>query len=148
MNEYIENLIHRENITLAQNWKRAMAHLIDLLLVGIIAYAVVGTGEGDMTEISTQYMANLQIVVAILHFAYQWIFIYKYGATLGKIAMKIRVIDLALVDNPNMYQAMIRSAMRIVSEFFLYFGFIMAYFDPFKRTLHDRVAKTLVIDVS
>ncbi|MFP4486790.1 MAG: hypothetical protein ACLFOC_07485 [Campylobacterales bacterium] len=37
--------------------------------------------------------------------------------------------------------------MRTIGEVLFYFTFIFAFFDPYKRTLHDRVANTAVVNV-
>jgi uncharacterized RDD family membrane protein YckC len=71
-----------------------------------------------------------------------------YGATLGKIAMKIRVISTADLENPSLILSLSRAAFRIISESIFYLGFIWAYLNPKRETWHDRVANTLVINAN
>jgi uncharacterized RDD family membrane protein YckC len=51
------------------------------------------------------------------------------------------------MDKPDFWTALNRSGMRLISEMFFYFGFLLAFFDITKQTLHDRLARTIVIDV-
>ncbi len=70
-----------------------------------------------------------------------------YGATVGKILLKIKVVSLDELDNPNLMSSFIRAVVRIISEFLLYLGFLWAFFDKARQAWHDKAAKTVVIDV-
>ena len=78
---------------------------------------------------------------------YQAFFVMKYGATLGKIAMKIRIVEVKTLQTPNVIVALNRSIVRIISEMFFYLGYIWGMMDPNRQTWHDKSARTLVIDV-
>ncbi len=78
---------------------------------------------------------------------YQAFFVMQYGASLGKIVMKIRVIDLKTLQTPNVIISLNRAIVRVVSEMFFYLGFLWGMMDPSRQTWHDKTAKTLVIDV-
>ena len=69
-----------------------------------------------------------------------------YGATLGKIAAKIRVIYIYDLSNPYLFYAILRSLVRVVSESIFYLGFLWAALNPKRETWHDKVARTLVIN--
>jgi uncharacterized RDD family membrane protein YckC len=62
------------------------------------------------------------------------------------MAMKIKVVDHDYFDIPGWSASLIRAIMRVVSEILFYFGFIVAFFSPLRRTWHDKFAKTLVVD--
>lgn len=66
-------------------------------------------------------------------------------ATIGKIIMKMKVID-EQGNRLTQKQAAIRSGMRLVSGFIFCIGFIMALFNDKKQTLHDQVAHTYVVN--
>jgi len=70
----------------------------------------------------------------------------QYGASLGKIAMKIRVIEIETLQKPNVIVSLNRAIVRVISEMFFYLGFIWGMMDPSKQTWHDKSAKTLVVD--
>jgi uncharacterized RDD family membrane protein YckC len=53
---------------------------------------------------------------------------------------------VATLQNPNIESSINRAIFRIVSESFFYLGFLWGFFDPARQTLHDKTARTLVID--
>ncbi|MDQ7043567.1 MAG: RDD family protein, partial [Sulfurimonas sp.] len=77
---------------------------------------------------------------------YQSFFVMQYGATLGKLALKIRVIDTKTLDNPNVLVALNRAIIRVISEMLLYLGFLWGILNPMRQTWHDLSAKTLVVN--
>jgi uncharacterized RDD family membrane protein YckC len=64
-------------------------------------------------------------------------------ATFGKQAMGIKVVDLN--GNPLGQGAWTRAGMRIVSSLIIGIGFLLAFFNDQKQTLHDKVAGSLVV---
>lgn len=88
------------------------------------------------------YLVEMAEIAALL--AYQTFFWGRWGATLGDMAIGARVVGLD--GQPISYaRALGRAAMKVVSGWILCVGFLMAAFDGQKRTLHDRVAGTLVV---
>jgi len=77
---------------------------------------------------------------------YQTIFVALYGASLGKMAMRIRVASLDGGGNPGWATALNRAVFRILSEVIFYLGFIWAMFDPYNQAWHDRTARTVVVN--
>ena len=54
------------------------------------------------------------------------------------------------MDSTRSYQehpALLRASMRFLGETLFYLGLVWAFFDPFKQGWHDKLAKTVVIDV-
>src|SRR5262245_18382899 len=74
---------------------------------------------------------------------YTW-FIGRYGATPGKMALKLRVV---MADgSPVPYKvAAGRFFSELLSALLLYIGYLLAAFDEEKRTLHDRTCNPRVI---
>lgn len=149
MNEEIEDILHREEMNLASTSKRATAFLIDELLLSLILVLALWdsfAGAKDMQEMIE--VANLFIMEFLfLKIVYQAFFVMQYGASLGKLVMKIRVIEIASVQNPNVLSALNRAIFRVISELLFYLGFLWAFFDPARQAWHDKTAKTLVVDV-
>ncbi len=137
-----------ENITLASINKRAIAAFIDELLLSFIFYIVISDKISVLKspEEIVAYTQSLIVYVLIIKILYQSIFVAMYGATLGKMAMKIKIIDQEYFAIPSPAAAIIRAFMRVVSELLFYFGFIVALFSPLKITWEDKFAKTLVVD--
>lgn len=147
--EELINKFESENITLAPFSKRAMAFVIDEIMVYVLIilafwndFAMV---EGNAEQI-LQLSARLIFYVYLLKLIYHGFFVKIYGATLGKIAMKIRVIELLDGDTPNYSVSFARSFVRIVSEYAFYIGFFWALQNSKRQTWHDIASKTLVIN--
>jgi uncharacterized RDD family membrane protein YckC len=142
--------INIENLQLATTRRRANSFIIDDLLVTLIVtimlWSKISATNGDL-EIVLQIMNEAFMQIIFLKIIYQAFFVWYYGATIGKIVMKLRVIDFNHFGRITFSQALIRSLLRIVSELFFYFGFIMAFFTDSKQTLHDKFGRTLVVNV-
>ena len=149
-NEELIEKFESENITLAPLQKRGLAYLIDEILVSVL-FALIYLDqipENITTEELINTINSLFIYVVLLKVIYQTFFVWMYGATLGKIAMKIRVIATADLENPTFIFSLSRATFRIISESIFYLGFIWAYLNPKRETWHDRVANTLVINAN
>lgn len=68
----------------------------------------------------------------------------EYQGTLGKLAMRIKVTDLAY-QRLSLADATKRYLARFVSILTLGIGFIMAGFNNQKQALHDKLAETFVL---
>jgi uncharacterized RDD family membrane protein YckC len=77
--------------------------------------------------------------------AYEIFFLGTYGATLGKMAMKLKVVTA--YGQPISYgRATGRHFAKLLSfPFTLGIGYLIAFWDDEKRTLHDHICKTRVI---
>ncbi len=148
MNENIENLLHRENLTLASVQKRAVAFFIDeMLLSFLLVIAMSDAFSNAKTMEDIIILTNSYVMQYILmKIVYQTFFVMQYGATLGKIAMKIRVIEIATLANPSFAVSLNRAIFRIISEMLFYIGFVWAMMDPARQAWHDKTAKTLVVN--
>lgn len=149
MNEEIENILHREDITLADIKKRAMAFFIDETLLSFLL--IFALWDSFVTAKDVEEIINLTNTFVLEYMAmkiiYQAFFTMQYGATLGKIVMKIRVIEIQTLRKPNVLSSLNRAIFRIISETFFYLGFLWGMLDPSRQTLHDKTAKTLVVNV-
>lgn len=148
----IENFLHREGLSKASVSKRAYALLIDSVLLLVLALIINFDLFDTLTPTSSeQELMFVQTEILKLYlpmaFIYQWLFVTLYGASLGKMAMKIRIIDIQTGDTPSGIVSLNRSVVRIISEVVMNLGFLWAIFDPHKQAWHDKSAGTLVIDV-
>ena len=146
--QQIEQLIHREDLHLASITKRATAFFLDEFLLSLLLVISLWDAFGtvsntlELVELSQRFTSEY-IFLKIL---YQTLFIYMYGATLGKMIMRIRVIELPDLQKPSFFTSLNRAIVRIFSETFFYLGFVWGMMSPLKRTWHDLTAKTLVIE--
>ncbi|RLF43913.1 MAG: RDD family protein [Thermoplasmata archaeon] len=148
MNEEIENTLHREGLSLAPTKKRAMAFFIDEMLLSFLlifalwdSFSQANTME-EMINLTNSFVLEYMMMKIV----YQAFFVMQYGASIGKIAMKIRVIEIKTLDNPNVISSLNRAIFRIISEMLFYLGFLWGMMDPLRRTWHDLTAKTLVVN--
>jgi uncharacterized RDD family membrane protein YckC len=150
MQNDLEYRLFREELDLAPISKRAFAFIVDKILLSLIVVAAMGDRFG--AEASWEQMldaANKTVLfVTVVELVYQGVFVKLYGATLGKMLFKIRVVDATMLDNPSIAHSFIRASMRIVNELLFYLGYVWAIFDPNRQGWHDKFAKTLVLNVA
>jgi len=149
LNEEIQNILHREGITLADTKKRAIAFFIDEMLLSFLF--IIAFWDSFASATNTEEIINLTNAFVLEYMAlkivYQTFFVLQYGASIGKIIMKIRVIEIKTIQNPNIIVAFNRAVFRVISEMLFYLGFLWGILDPSRQTWHDKTAKTLVINV-
>ena len=149
MNQEIENILHREGISLASIQKRAMAYFIDELLISLVL--ILSLWDSINQNLTTQEMIVLTntfiLEFIVIKIGYQAFFIMQYGATIGKLLMKIKVIEIKTLDNPNVLVALNRGIFRVISEMLFYLGFLWGLLDKSRQTWHDKTSKTIVVDV-
>jgi uncharacterized RDD family membrane protein YckC len=138
-----------EGLNLSSIQKRALAFTIDEVIMALLVFIIfydhldrITTPE-DIVSL-TNSMFGYIIAIKVI---YQLFFIWKYGATMGKIIVKIRVIDIHTLDNPTLVSSLIRSLVRIVSESLFYFGYLWGALTPTRQTWHDKSATSVVVDV-
>ncbi len=149
MDEELENILHREGLELAEIKKRSMAFVIDeMLLSFLLIFAIWDSFISATTMEDIIIVTNMFVLEYMsMKIFYQAFFTMQYGASLGKIVMKIRVIEIKTLDKPNVLSSLNRAIFRIVSEMFFYLGFLWGMLNPSKQTWHDKTAQTLVVNV-
>ncbi len=137
------------NLQLATISSRIKAFIIDDVLITLIVLIVfwdtIANNDSDLTTVLV-LMNEFVLQVLALKFIYQTFFVWYYGATVGKIIAKVRVVDFDDLSRVNLIQSALRSFGRILSEMFFYIGFIFSFFNDGRQTFHDKISKTLVID--
>lgn len=122
-------------------WIRVIAIFIDGIIIGIpilIVTALSDYFKGDM-----EFIPMLLLVFGIvLYFAV--LDSSQYQGTLGKLAVGIKIVDRD-GNRISFGRAIGRFFSRILSQSFLYIGYIMVAFDSRKQGLHDKIAGTFVI---
>ncbi|MFA6788474.1 MAG: RDD family protein [Arcobacteraceae bacterium] len=137
------------NLELATIGSRVKAFVIDDLLITAV-FLLLYWEKFSATDDAMVLLAIMNegvYQVLLLKFVYQGFFVWYYGATLGRIFAKIRVIDYYHFGRVSLFTAFIRSFFRIISEMFFYIGFVFAFFNDSKQTLQDKIARTLVVNV-
>lgn len=148
MNDEVEARLSGAGLTLAPLRKRALAFFIDEMLLAalflvIIYDQIAGVSDPDaMVALINSYTFEY----LLLKIVYQTLFVFQYGATIGKIVMKIRVVGVDDFQNPIFSSALNRGVFRIISEMVFYLGFVWAFYSKERQGWHDKTARTLVVD--
>jgi uncharacterized RDD family membrane protein YckC len=147
------------SLPIASMQKRISAFVIDDIIISlffmIIFYdqitalvAEAGTGgeisQGTMEMMNMFLAENIMIVFAI-KVVYHTVLVWQNGMTIGKYAVKIKVISLHTEQRPSFQQAFLRASVRLISDTFFYLGYIMAFFTPMRQTLHDKLSHCVVV---
>lgn len=142
---------------LADSGRRTLARIIDMILVGFVVWLLTwpfGVSEynvnGDEVNVGRSFTQSL--VAAVLYIAYDTVMTSRFGQTLGKKWLKLRVADLSDGSTPSVRTSLVRAAVLWIP-----FAFCCAcvwtviaggwsFFDkPYKQGLHDKAAKTVVV---
>ena len=127
---------------------RLAAAAIDHLLLAAVDVVVIyfttriaGLTMGDWAALPPVPMVAFLLMLKLSYFA---AFTAVGGQTIGKMALGLRVVgaDRSPVDGAL---AIKRTLAGAVSGLLLGLGFVPAFFDGERRTLHDRVARTRVV---
>ncbi|WP_456469964.1 RDD family protein [Caminibacter sp.] len=146
--EEILNKIEREGLKPASLIKRVIAMSIDDFLISFL----VVLSFWDLFSSAKTYeeaiilVDKLFVYIFLAYTLYHWIFVFLYGKTVGKMIVKIRVVDENTFDNPSVINSLIRSIMRNFDEMFFYLGMLYAVVDPLNRAIHDIVGRCVVIE--
>ncbi|MGW2419286.1 RDD family protein [Streptomyces sp. NPDC001709] len=142
---------------LADSGRRTLARIVDMILVGIVvwlltwAFGVRGYQvDGDHVEVGKS--VGQSFIAAVLYIAYDTSMMSKYGQTLGKKWLSMRVANLDNGATPSVRTNLVRSLV-LWAPFAFCCAFVWtaicggwSYFDkPYKHGLHDKAAKTVVV---
>lgn len=137
-------------------WIRFVAVIIDAIVVGVVTFPVsliIGVVLGLAGHAVAMPNAGAQLASFLVTFTFStlasWIYeaameSSKYQATLGKMALGLKVTDLE-GRRISFLRATGRHFAKILSGFILCIGFIIAGFTERKQALHDMIAGTLVM---
>lgn len=124
-------------------WKRLLAFIIDevFLFIGLFILffilEIAGVKSGGFEK----------ILIWIFSIAYNVIFIQKWGATIGKKLLKLRVVNMDY-QPINIGQALLRETVgKIYSSLFFNLGYWNVLKHPQRQAWHDKIAKTYVVEV-
>jgi uncharacterized RDD family membrane protein YckC len=127
-------------------WQRAAALLIDWIIVIVILVPLLVVVFGlrevslDPAEHSWDLLVPLAIAAAVIGF-------WRYcGATPGKIALGLKIVDATTGQPPTLARLALRFAGYLLSALPLYLGFLWAAVDRRKQGWHDKIARTVVIN--
>ncbi len=144
-------------------WKRAIAFLIDTVIVMIILLIIFLAGllalwSGSSSQYGAfvseglvdtlfGFMISYSFVAVLIHMLYFTYFHGTCGQTPGKMIFGLRVVQTT-GEEMTLGLAFLRWVGYIISKIFLYLGFIWVAFDRRKQGWHDKIAGTVVIHMA
>lgn len=125
-------------------WIRVAASILDSLILTPVNMGIMLFLLPNLLGASADATVLYYVINYGLYFAYLIFFTGKFGATPGKMVVGVRVVR-ADGSPVGFGLAAGRAFASVISFLFLLIGYVMAAFDPEKRTLHDRICNTRVI---
>lgn len=128
-------------INYAGFWRRGAAYSIDLLIIILIDIFIATFFESYINPF--YWITSILIGVG-----YDLYFLRKYNATPGKILIGLRIISTnSTIQGLDSSTIITRYIGSIFSGLLLGFGFFIQPFNKQKKTMHDFMSGTAVIDV-
>lgn len=147
----------KEGVTMTQLdyagfWIRLGAWIIDYIIVGVvnlmisIPFLFLQMSAASSNDLSGSLLYSLlsSLLNMIVTISYGTVFIGKWGATLGKMACGLKVVNPE-GEKITYLRAFARVFAKAVNWLTLFVGYIMVAFDEEKQGLHDRICSTRVI---
>lgn len=126
-------------------WQRFAAFVIDWLIVSVISVPLMTVFFG--AEFFSLEAAGAWELATALVVAAAVIGFWRYcGATPGKIAMDIKIVDAKTGGPPSTARLVVRFLCYFLSAAPLYLGFLWIAIDRRKQGWHDKIAGTVVIE--
>ncbi|MEU1848026.1 RDD family protein [Streptomyces sp. NPDC019990] len=152
--------------------RRFGARLIDGVVFGIIYFILAGIGVAGsigaaqdcdpaaadyntcINDASSSIVAAFGAVIGVLALVgllYEWLMTGLVGATLGKLALGLRVVKADTGQKPGLGSSFIRWIIPMVGNFLCGIGALLVYLSPFwdksgrQQGWHDKAASTMVI---
>ncbi len=150
-----ERMKQIEGLPLASFQSRLFAITLDMIVVAVIFIAFSLIVIPYLMKIGWLPNEDIKLDLSIKNW-YSLIFIVLYfglftylgnGQTLGKWIFRIRVVSV-VHEHISLWHSIERALGYAASALEFGFGFIQYFIHPNKRTVHDRIAETIVISES
>ncbi len=120
---------------------RFAAFIIDAIVISVVIVVLDAVDIIDLGNPS----ATDQVLEAVISFGYYILLTAAFGATLGKMALGITVVD-ENGQRAGFFKVLIRETIgKIVSGLVLFLGFIWILFDGNRQGWHDKIGGTFVV---
>lgn len=136
-------------------WRRTFAFLIDLIIIKLLNFALIGSGvlaswkamndlelSSPSEDLVFLLIGLFALTGIILFFSYFYYFNVK-GQSPGKKMLGLKIVSRS-GESPRPTQALTRSFGLFIS-FLFFFGFLLVLVTKEKRAFHDFLAGTYVI---
>ena len=136
-------------------WIRTGANVLDVLILAALNQVVLlasggsrvfGGGGGTGIGAVTIALGSAEIVVAgilpPLVIIGSWV---AFGASPGKLLLRLRIVDEPTGGRPSVWQCIGRYVLALVAILCAGIGYFWIGIDPRKQGWHDKIVRTLVI---
>lgn len=160
-----ETIIIDAQYILAPIWKRALAFILDFVIIFLLYYLVgrllpiIGLHiehidlknlfhvELESSQMSPTSLKTLKIFLGFLPaFYFCLMFYFTNGRTFGKLILGIKIVSL-YHQRIGFWHCAERSLGYAASVLEAGLGFFQAFWNPNRMALHDKIAETIVINV-
>jgi uncharacterized RDD family membrane protein YckC len=156
---------HDNQFILATIWKRFIAFFIDWILLILIYLCIImlfGLFDMNISKINIKGIFDVEIeienahswlitflkfifgLMPVLYFSFSFYF-FK-GQSIGKYFLRLKVLSL-YHEQLGFWHCIERSLGYFASALEFGFGFIQAFWNPNRMTLHDKIGETFVIEL-
>lgn len=147
INVFVWAMMIKSELEYAGFWRRLGATLIDALIVGIVTYPFLAAVYGD------NYWLDNRLVKGPFDFLVSYvlpaiaviIFWVQKGATPGKMALALEIVDGRTSERPGAGQFIGRYLAYFASALPIGLGFIWVGIDSKKQGWHDKLSGTVVV---
>ena len=136
-----------QGLDLASIGRRFGAQFVDGILLNIVSRVVMTATAGATSGSDTAALGALGmafLVVCAVAVAYEALMLQSRGQTLGKMALKVKVVN-ADGGDITAGQAWTRAIVRTLLSLLVIVDYLPAFFTKDKTCLHDMAAKTRVV---
>ncbi len=122
-------------------WVRAVAYLIDAVILGLVGGVLSGVGLHSRSVDAQS--SSPSALLSLIYFGLLWSH-YGGGQTLGMRLLRLRVVGTD-GSQIGVLRALLRWLFLVISFVVCFIGVIWVAFDPQKQGWHDKIASTYVI---
>jgi len=146
-----DRMRHMHGTPLASFKNRAGAFIVDFIIAAVVCVPVLmlsanlasrlGLVKGDITLVfDFEHWYSLIFLVAYFALSTYW----GNGSTIGKRLFGIRIVSL-VHERMSFWHSLERALGYGASFLEFGFGFVQYFIDANRRTVHDRIAETIVV---
>jgi uncharacterized RDD family membrane protein YckC len=156
---------HKDELILATVKKRFIAFIVDwIVLIAIYFSIIILFGlfnmniskinvhsifdvEIEMKNVNALFITFFKFILGLLPILYFTIAFYFFnGQTIGKYLFRIKVLSL-YHEHLRLWHCIERSLGYLASALEFGFGYIQAFWNPNRMTLHDKIGETIVVNL-
>jgi uncharacterized RDD family membrane protein YckC len=135
----------------SQIYKRVLSFIVDAIIVGLIHYELVSYFGLSALNFRILDLANgMHLSISLLSMSIFIIYFTVFDASILKGSPGKKLFSIIIVNDDStritIYKSFLRSVLKLISFTVFFVGFIPAFFSDDKKSLHDKLLRTVVIN--